>query len=264
MSASRQIVSWNVNSLNMRLNHLERFVKDSDPDVILLQETKCANEKFPKERIEELGYNTVFHGQKSYNGVAILSKAPIEDVFISLIDEGDAEARYIEAITYLGSEVVRVASVYVPNGMAVSSPKFQSKMKFFAALHERMRYLHSQHEITLVGGDLNVAPNQIDVYDPVHLAGDIGFHPEERKWFNMLLQSGFKDSFRIANNNKQEFSWWDYRSGGWQHNKGMRIDHILLSPEACDLLIGAGIHTNLRGWEKPSDHAPVYCCFGVR
>ncbi len=261
----KNIVSWNVNSINMRLTHLERLAREQQPDIILLQETKCMDIKFPREAVADLGYNLAIYGQKSYNGVAILSKTPIEDINTTLPGNHLAaeEARYIEGITYLGTQAVRVASVYVPNGMAVSSPNFTKKMQFFEALSMRMAALSKQHEITFIGGDLNVAPDKIDVYDPVHLEGTVCFHPEERKWFKTLLYSGYKDSFRAVNNNAQEFSWWDYRAGSWQHNKGMRIDHILVSPEACDLLNSAGVHTQARNWEKPSDHAPVYCVLNI-
>ena len=253
------LVSWNVNSIKARLEHLEVLSKEYSPDVILLQETKSIDENFPYEFIEDLGYNVVVSGQKSYNGVAILSKSSIEDIIFKLpYDDTDDQARYIEGVTKIGTHVFRVASVYVPNGSEVGSEKFEYKMKFFNRLSRHIETLLSYEENTLIGGDYNVAPEEIDVYDPKKLSGKIGFHIDERKKLREILNLGYKDSFRLLKNHEQAFSWWDYRSGSWDNNKGMRIDHILLSPKCSDLVSDAGIYSKIRGMTKPSDHAPIF------
>jgi len=245
-----RIISWNVNSVKSRLEHLTRLLAETKPDVALLQELKCLDEAFPLMEIEDLGYNVVTHGQKSYNGVAILSKHPIEDVFRGF----DEQSRYIEAFT--GG--VRVASVYVPNGQDEGSDKFQYKLKFFDTLKERLRQINLNDEKIIIGGDYNIAPADIDVYNPAALQNAICFHPLEKQKFNALVNSGYVDSFRMRYPDKKFFSWWDYRAGAWQKNEGLRIDHVLLNAEAADVLTDAGVDTTTRNWDKPSDHAPVW------
>jgi len=252
------IVSWNVNSVKSRLEHLLNFLDEYSPDVILLQELKCIDEAFPRMEIEEKGYNIATSGQKTYNGVAILSKHPIEDVNKALPgDDADIQARYIEAFT--GGK--RVVSVYVPNGQAIGSDKFHYKMAFYDRLYKHLQELLKFDEELVVGGDYNVAPEEIDVYDKRHLEGKLCFTIEERKKFRSLLNLGLSDSFRILHPNTHEFSWWDYRAGSWDQNKGLRIDQILTSPESSDRLIEAGIYIKIRDLAKASDHAPIYCKF---
>lgn len=255
------IVSWNVNSVKARLEHLISMLKEYSPAVVLLQEIKCENSKFPTEALEDLGYNIAIHGQKSYHGVAVLSKTPIEDKFTALTSEEEFsdEARYLEVLTYIGTQGVRVASVYVPNGTQVGAKKFFYKLRFFEALDLRFRELAKLGESVVVGGDYNVAPEDIDVYDPKHLDGTLGFHIEERKRFRAILNGGMYDSFRLHHPQAQEYSWWDYRGNGWQYNKGMRIDHVCVSANFVDRISGAGILAKFRGLEKASDHVPVYC-----
>ena len=250
------IGTWNVNSVKSRLEHLVNYLRKNSPDVLLLQELKCQTEAFPFMEIEDLGYNLAIHGQKTYNGVAILSKYPIEDTVKTLPgDDTDQEARYIEAVT----RGVRVASVYVPNGQEPNSDKFQYKLRFFERLQEHLRTLLTYDEKMVIGGDYNVAPEPIDVFDPKSLDGTTCFHPEERKRFKNILNLGFTDAFRATNPHTQKFSWWDYRAGAWQYNKGMRIDHLLLSPEAADALQTSDIDSEPRTWDKPSDHTVVKC-----
>jgi exodeoxyribonuclease-3 len=254
------IATWNVNSVKSRITHLVQYIRDYAPDVLLLQELKCQTEDFPYMEIEELGYNVAAHGQKSYNGVAILSKYPIEDVITLLPgDANDDQARYIEAVISTSGKALRVASIYVPNGQSPDSEKFPYKLRFFERLHAHIRTLLRHEEILVLGGDYNVAPEAIDVFDPKSLNGTTCFHPEERARFRSLLHLGLTDAYRATNDNTQHFSWWDYRGSGWEHNKGMRIDHLLLSPGAADLLQSSDIMDITRGWEKPSDHAPVVC-----
>lgn len=252
-----RIVSWNVNSVNSRLPHLEKLIIEESPDVILLQELKCVDEKFPLLAIEHLGYNTAIFGQKAYNGVAILSKGPIEDVRKGLPQDDVGDARYIECVTTIGKQVMRVASVYVPNGQSVGSDKFAYKLRFFDWLMEHFKDSLKFNEKFVVGGDYNVAPDEIDVYDPKHLDGTVGFHIDERRKFKGCLGVGMYDSFRELNAGSQQFSWWDYRTNGWKFNRGMRIDQILVSPEALESATGAGVLDSFRGLEKASDHAPI-------
>ncbi len=251
-----KIATWNVNSIKVRLPNALAWLKEFKPDVVLLQETKTLNEKFPALEIEDLGYNLALNGQKTYNGVAILSKSPIEDVVTVLLGEPeDDHARYVEAV--VGD--VRVISVYVPNGGEVGSDKFQYKLRWFERLRARVAELIQFEEALVVGGDYNVAPRSGDVYDPVTLAGTTCFHPDEQIQFRSILNLGLTDAYHALNPQPHAYSWWDYRGGGWQKDHGMRIDHLLLSPQAADRLIASGIERAVRGTEKASDHVPVWC-----
>ena len=256
-----KIASWNINSINSRLEHLLDFLKAQNPDILLLQETKCLADKFPYISIEDCGYNIKVFGQKSYNGVAILSKYPMEDVVIGLpgiSHKYQEDARYIEALIMLNNESFKIASVYVPNGSEIGSEKFLYKLEFLETLSQHLNQMKMIYDNIIIGGDLN-APENIDVYNPEYLNGKIGFHIEERAALRNIINQGFLDTFRIKNRDAQEFSWWDYRSGSFAQNKGMRIDHILASPSVCDMLHSAEVYKETRGWTKPSDHAPVIC-----
>lgn len=235
------------------------MIKQSNPGIVLLQEIKCINDKFPHEEIGDLGYNIEVFGQKTYNGVAILSKSPMEDIVVGLCSaEEDNQARYIEATVAIDGICHKIISVYVPNGGEIDSDKFQYKLEFLRKLYERLKYLRNTEENIIIGGDFNVAPDEIDVYNPKQMSGRVCFHIDERKWFRKILNLGYIDSFRELNHDVQQFSWWDYRAGSWQHNKGMRIDHILVSPKIMDRINQAGVLMEPRGWERASDHTPVY------
>lgn len=255
------IATWNVNSVRQRLPHLLAWIADNQPDVLLLQETKCVNEQFPLMELEELGYNLALHGQKTFNGVAILSRYPLADIVTTLPGEdSDEQCRYIEAVASLPSGgAVRVVSVYVPNGQAVDSDKFPYKMRFLDRLREHLAGLLCYEEVLVVGGDYNVAPDAIDVFNPKKMAGQICFHPAEREKFRTIIHQGLYDAFRLKHPQAQEFSWWDYRSGQFDRDEGLRIDHLLLSPQAADILEECVIDAAPRRAEKPSDHAPVWC-----
>lgn len=256
------IASWNVNSIKARIEHLLYYLESENaPDILLLQELKCEEKSFPFQLIEDKGYNIAVCGQKTYNGVAILSKFPIDDVIKILPgDNEDKQARYIEALIYIQKQVLRVASIYVPNGQSIGSDKYIYKMSFLDRLKKHAEKLFKLNEITILGGDYNIAPDiNIDVYDKKNLDGQICCHIEERKKLRSILNIGFTDMYRALNNNQQQFSWWDYRGGSWQQNKGMRIDHLLASPKACDIISKCDVETSLRGKNKPSDHAPVFC-----
>lgn len=256
-----KIATWNVNSVKSRISHLLEVLRADDaPDILLLQELKCVDDSFPYMEIEDAGYNVAVHGQKTYNGVAVLSKFPIDETIKGLPgDVDDLAARYIECVISLPNTALRVASVYVPNGQEPGSDKFQYKLKFFERLYTHMQSLLKYDEMLVIGGDYNVAPAPMDVFDPISLDGTTCYHPEERKRFCALTGLGFTDIYRAINPHTQGFSWWDYRAGAWQHNKGMRIDHLLLSPQAADKAISADIDLTPRDKDKPSDHTPVWC-----
>lgn len=252
------IATWNVNSLNARLPLVLDWLDEAKPDIALLQELKLEEPKFPAMEIEERGYNRVMSGQKSYNGVAILSKFPLDDVVTQLPgDDADSQARYIEAVASVDGGAVRVASVYVPNGQEAGSEKFAYKMAFFDRLQAHLQELYAFEEVTVIGGDYNVAPQDIDVYDPKSLRGSVCFHPDEQAKFRTILHRGWLDAWRAMHPDEQAFSWWDYRGAGWKFNKGLRIDYLLLSPEAADCLQSSEIQDAWRGKAKASDHAAV-------
>lgn len=253
-----KIATWNVNSIKSRLHQLLPWLKEAAPDIVLVQELKTMNDGFPYMEIEELGYNLAVHGQKSYNGVAILSKFPLSDIRNELPGESaDLEARYVEAVVSLRNSALRVASVYVPNGQSPDSDKFQYKLRFLNRLRAHIQSLLPLDEVLVIGADYNVAPAPIDVYDAAQLDGTVCYHPLEREKLRGILHLGMYDAFRTLHPTRQMFSWWDYRSGGHDNNKGMRIDHLLLSPQATDLLESCEILHSLRGQERPSDHVPV-------
>lgn len=255
-----KIATWNVNSIRMRLPLFTEWVLETNPDIILLQETKCMNESFPTEAIEDLGYNVAIHGQKTFNGVAILSKFPIEDPLYNLPNFEDPQARYIEAFT--GG--VRAISVYAPNGSELGSEKYSYKLSFYAQLKEHLSSLLKFNEKMVIGGDYNIAPTDFDVYEPQKWVGNILVSEPERQCFRSLIDLGLYDSVRELHpehqaNNQDWYTWWDYRRGAWHKNWGLRIDHLLLSSQANKSLKKAGVDKKFRGKEKPSDHAALWC-----
>ena len=251
-----RVVTWNVNSIRKREEIVADWLRLHRPDVVLLQETKVIDDKFPRERIEALGYNLAIHGQPGLNGVAILSRHAIDDVRCGLDGEpGDDQARYIEA----RCGWLRVASIYVPNGTSIDSDKFDYKMRFFTRMEIRFRELMDNEEAFVLGGDYNVAPDPVDVYDPDACAGDICYHMDERRAFRRLLGLGITDAFRAVHPTRRQFSWWDMRGGSWDRDEGMRIDHLLLSPEAVDRLDDADADPTVRAGKGVSDHIPVWC-----
>ncbi|NRA73290.1 MAG: exodeoxyribonuclease III [Rickettsiales bacterium] len=255
-----KIATWNVNSINSRKELFLKWLTKTKPEVVLLQETKSVDEAFPKSEIEEQGYNIVLHGQKTFNGVAILSKFPIDESIKTFPKNPVSnEARYLESVISVPQKAIRVISVYVPNGAGIDDTRYKIKLKFLEELRIHMSKLLKLDEIILIGGDFNVAPEEIDTYNVEASKDSVLFHIEVRKRFRAFLNLGYYDSFRIMHPNKVEFSWWDYRGASWYHNRGLRIDHILLSPEACDLLKNTKIDRDLRASVKPSDHAPVIC-----
>lgn len=257
-----KLASWNVNSIKARLEHVVQFLNTEQVDVLLLQELKSQTASFPTSIIEDLGYNVAVHGQKTYNGVAIISKFPIEDISTSFMGDPDLDQfRYIEAVITATESVFRVASVYVPNGQDLTSPKFSYKLQFLDSLSLHVQTLLRHGEKLVLGGDYNVAPDEIDVHDPTKLEESLCFSRDERASYRKLINLGLVDAYRAMNKFKQEFSWWDYRAGAWQHNQGLRIDHLLLSSEASDILTACHIASQYRALARPSDHAPVIASF---
>jgi len=252
-----RIATWNVNSINARLETVLAWFREAKPDVACLQEIKCVDEKFPSEPFESLGYNVAVHGQKTYNGVAMLSKTPIEDVRRGLPgDDGDDHARYIEAVIS-GPRPVRVAGLYLPNGNPVGSEKFAYKLAWFDRLNAHARELLALEEPLVMAGDYNVIPEPTDCENPADWAGDALFQPESRAAFRALKWLGLTDAYLASGGGPHGYTFWDYQAGAWQRNNGIRIDHALLSPQAADALTQCEIHRHVRAWEKPSDHVPV-------
>ena len=252
-----RIATWNVNSINARLETVVRWFEEARPDVACLQEIKCVDEKFPREAFEQLGYNVAVHGQKTYNGVALLSKSPIEDVRRGLPGgDGDEHARYIEAVVS-GPRPVRVVGIYLPNGNPVGTEKFTYKLGWMARLNAHARELLALEEPMVVTGDYNVIPEAADCHDPAAWMGDALFQPESRSAFRALKWLGLTDAYIEVDGAEGGYTFWDYQAGAWPRNHGIRIDHALLSPQAADALRGCEIHRDVRSWDKPSDHVPV-------
>ncbi len=251
-----KIATWNVNSIRARLPRVLEWLAEAAPDVALLQEIKTVGEDFPGLEIGDLGYNVAVCGQKTYNGVAILANRPIEDVIAVLPgDDDDDQARYIEAV--VGD--VRVASIYLPNGNPVDSAKFPYKLAWMDRLHERVRALLAFEEAVVLGGDYNVAPTDDDVYDPDAWADDALCRPQSRARFRAILYLGLTEAYRALHADAGAYTFWDYQKGRWQRDEGLRIDHLLLSPQAADRLEACDIDRGPRGKEKASDHTPVWC-----
>lgn len=253
------IAAWNVNSIRTRISHLTDWLRSDKPDIVLLQELKCTEDSFPFMEIEDLGYNIAVYGEKSYNGVAILSKFPLEDIVKGLDDrDGDSQARYIEAVADLGGSAIRVASVYVPNGQEISSDKFGYKLKFMERLYNHVKNLLTYEEIFVIGGDYNIAPDDRDVHDPKLWEGSVLTHDDVRAAFRRMINLGVYDAYRVLSpEGSSEYSWWDYRANAFAADNGLRIDHLLLSPQAADKLQKFYVKKDLRELDKPSDHAPV-------
>jgi exodeoxyribonuclease-3 len=252
-----RLATWNVNSVNARLETVLAWFDAASPDVAVLQEIKCIDEKFPAEAFERLGYNVAVHGQKTYNGVAMLSKAPMEDIRRGLPgDESDEQARYIEAVVS-GPRPVRVIGIYLPNGTPIGTEKFAYKLAWMDRLNRHVRALLPLEEPMVVAGDYNVIPLEQDVEKPRDWLGDALFQPESRAAWRALQNLGLTDAYMAADGAPGGYTFWDYQAGAWPRNNGIRIDHALLSPQAADRLVRVDIHRDVRGGDKPSDHVPV-------
>jgi exodeoxyribonuclease-3 len=255
-----KIATWNVNSINVRMPQLLPWLSDAQPDVVCFQETKTIDENFPASALKEAGYDAVWMGQKSYNGVAIISKFPIEDVQKNFPDDGDESPKRLIAATIKG---VRIVNTYIPNGTALGTDKFSFKLDWLVRLRRLFDETTGTDSDVLLCGDFNVAPRELDVWSVPHWTGKLHFSKPERAAMYFVKQWGFVDLFRKKNGDIQEFSWWDYREGAWQKNHGLRIDHIWTSPGLADKCTACRIDKSPRKLDKPSDHAPVIAEFSI-
>ena len=253
-----RIATWNVNSVRQRIDHLTAWLKEASPDIVCLQELKCQDDTFPKLEVESLGYNVEIFGQKTFNGVALLSKFRFDEVLRGLPgDDADDQSRFIEGVFSTPKGTVRVASIYAPNGNPLGTEKFPYKLGFLDRLIAHSRRLLAQEEAFVLAGDYNIIPMPEDAENPAQWTGDALFQPESRAKWRELLNLGLTDAIRASTDEHGIYSFWDYQAGAWQKNNGIRIDHLLLSPVAADRLKSAAIDKHVRAWEKPSDHVPV-------
>ena len=253
-----KIASFNINGIKARLPALMDWLDEAQPDVAILQEIKSIDENFPREVFEDKGYNVETHGQKSFNGVALLSKLPLEDVTRGLPGyDADEQARYIEA-TVVGDHAVRICGLYLPNGNPVPGPKYDYKLAWMKRLQARAEELLAAEEPFLMAGDYNIIPQPEDAARPQDWVEDALFRPESREAWRKIVNLGLTEAFRARNQAPEQYSFWDFQRGAWQRNDGIRIDHFLLSPECADLLTDCQIDKEVRGREKPSDHVPVW------
>lgn len=253
-----KIASFNINGIKARLPALMDWLDEAQPDVAILQEIKSIDENFPREAFEDKGYNVETHGQKSFNGVALLSKLPLEDVTRGLPgDDEDEQARYIEA-TVVGDHAVRICGLYLPNGNPVPGPKYDYKLAWMERLRARAEALLAEEVPFLMAGDYNIIPQAEDAARPQDWVEDALYRPESREAWRKILNLGLTEAFRARNQAPEQYSFWDFQRGSWQRNDGIRIDHFLLSPECADLLVDCQIDKEVRGREKPSDHVPIW------
>ncbi|TMV92643.1 exodeoxyribonuclease III [Thioclava sp. BHET1] len=262
-----KIATFNINGIKARHPALIDWLKEAEPDVVLLQEIKSVDEGFPRELFEDMGYQVETHGQKSFNGVAILSKLPLEDITRGLPgDDTDEQARWIEA-TVVGERAVRLCGLYLPNGNPVEfdaedapilEGKYGYKLGWMARMQARAAELLALEEPFVMAGDYNIIPQDEDAAKPEAWARDALALPQSRAAFRALLNMGFTEAFRARDAAPGQYSFWDYQAGAWSRNNGIRIDHLLLSPQAADLMREVGIDKDVRGRDKPSDHVPVW------
>ena len=253
-----KIASFNINGIKARTPALIDWLNEAKPDVALLQEIKSIDEAFPKETFEDLGYNVETNGQKSFNGVAILSKYPLREIKRGLPgDKSDEQARWIEG-TICASNELKICCLYLPNGNPLPGPKYDYKLAWMDRLYLRAQELLRSEQTSLMAGDFNIIPQIEDAATPEVWKNDALFKLESRAKFRKILNLGFLDAFRACNDGPGHYSFWDYQAGAWDRNDGIRIDHFLLSPNCADLLNDCKIDSYIRGREKPSDHVPIW------
>jgi len=254
-----KVATWNVNSIKVRLEAATVWLKEAKPDVVALQEIKCLDENFPTEAFEALGYNCAVHGQKTYNGVALLSKLPLEDVTPRLPGgDGDDHSRYLEAVVTGDKGTLRIASIYAPNGNPLGTEKFIYKLSWLERLRRHAQGLLANEEPVALIGDYNIIPEDRDCYDPKVWVNDALFQPQSRAALRVIENLGYTDAFRARNQAAGQYTFWDYQAGAWRKNHGIRIDHVLLSPQGLDRLRSCGIDKHVREGDKPSDHVPIW------
>ena len=254
-----KITTWNVNSINARIDHLIKFIKEDKSDIYLLQELKTIEDNYPNEFIKNLGYESYVNGQKAWNGVAILSKKKIHISNYKIENYNDENARFIEAEIKLSKikKKIKLINIYLPNGNPIESDKFNYKIEWMKKFNEYIKNLKDQFNPIIIGGDYNVIPNDEDVYSPENFKNDACAHPITREYFRELLNLGFTDTVKYLIKGNTNWTFWGYRGGNWQKGNGLRIDHFLTTPELTDIIKEVSINRNPRGWEKASDHTPV-------
>jgi len=256
--SSMKIATFNINGIKARIEALPNWLDSAQPDVAVLQEIKSVDEAFPREIFEERGYNVETHGQKSFNGVAILSKLPLEDVTRGLPgDDTDEQARWIEA-TVVGKKALRICGLYLPNGNPAPGPKYDYKLAWMERLYHRARALMADEMPALMAGDYNIIPQAEDAATPSAWTKDALFLPQSRDAFRKIVNLGFTEAFRARVRGAGHYSFWDYQAGAWNRNDGIRIDHFLLTPSCADMMIDCQIDKDVRAGDKPSDHVPVW------
>jgi len=254
-----RIATWNINGVKARIDNLLHWLKEASPDVLCLQEIKTVDEGFPSLEVGSLGYNVAVHGQKGLHGVAILSKHPIEDLQRGLpAVEGDEQCRFITGVISTANGAVRIASAYMPNGNPIGTEKFAYKLAWLERLEAWTRDQLRHEEALVVAGDYNIIPEPLDARYPENWVTDALYTPEARAAFRRYAVLGLTDAIRAVHGDGGIYTFWDYQAGAWQKNNGIRIDHLMLSPEAADRLVAAGVERHTRAWEKPSDHVPVW------
>ena len=254
-----KIASFNINGIKARIGALTDWLQEAQPDVALLQEIKSVDENFPREHFEDMGYTVETHGQKSFNGVAILSKLPLEDVTRGLPgDDADEQARWIEATVIGDKRAVHLCGLYLPNGNPAPGPKYDYKLKWMERLKARAETLLALEEPFLMAGDYNIIPQDEDAKRPEAWAKDALALPDSRAAFRRIVNLGFTEAFRSRQHGPGHYTFWDYQAGAWNRDDGIRIDHFLLSPQCGDLLLDCQIDKDIRGREKPSDHVPIW------
>jgi len=256
-----KIATWNVNSINSRFEYVANWLEENNIDILLIQETKTTDENFPENRFKELGYFSYFYGQKTYNGVAIISRFELDKISYGFPNGYNEDEKRLVYGRFKG---INLISIYIPNGRSPDHPQFQHKLEFVKELTKLLRTSFPADDRTLLAGDFNIAPRPIDVFNPELLKNSVGFNPEEREAFNQIIKLGYIDIFARIYPDVQKFSWWDYRAGAFYKNLGMRIDNILITENLFDLISDCHIDRDARkkkGELKPSDHSPVVAVF---
>ena len=252
-----KIISWNVNSVRARIENIKNYIKDSDPDILFLQEIKTQNENFPSEEFKNLGYVSYVFGQKSYNGVAIISKNELNNINLNFIKDDLKQSRIITADLKFKKKIIVLVNIYVPNGNPVDTEKYEYKKTWLKKFISNIKKNIQRKTNILIAGDFNIIPEEIDVHDFKRYENDALGRLEIRKKYRELINLGFKDVYRLKNKTKQEYTFWDYFAGSWQKNYGMRIDHFLLSNNLIENVKSIKINKKPRSKEKPSDHTPI-------
>ncbi len=252
-----KIVSWNVNSVRARINNILDYTKESEPDILFLQEIKTQEVNFPKDVFKKAGYNSYVFGQKSYNGVAFLSKFKIANIDTNFVNDKLKQSRIITGEIKIGSKNIKLINVYIPNGNPINTEKYDYKKNWLNLFNKNIKKILKEHSNIIISGDFNIIPETIDVYDSKRYENDALFKLEIRKKYRELINLGFVDVYRHYNKTKQEYTFWDYFAGSWQKNFGMRIDHFLVSNSILENLKSVNINKKPRSKLKPSDHTPI-------